>query len=212
MTVLLTVAAASAVATVLAIALAGKASATGFGGFERAVGRLWFGPGVLSARTRRFVAAVVLSAEGTATAGLACAVLVLVLTSPAGTARRAAGILAQASFVVAAAMLAAFAVAQAVAVRRRLSTPCACFGRPAATTGPVGVLRSVALFAVCVAGALAGHPDTAGHLGTAGTAACLVAVLAGCVTALLLVNLEDLVSLFRAAPVQTTPTRLDADR
>jgi alkylhydroperoxidase/carboxymuconolactone decarboxylase family protein YurZ len=206
MSVLLTIAAASIVATVFAIAVAGKARATGFAGFERAVGRLWFGPGVLTARTRRLVAVVVLSAEGMAAAGLAGMVLVLLLGSPADSAWRATGILARASFVVAAVMLGAFAVAQAVAVRRRLSAPCACFGRTAATTGPVGVVRSAVLFAVCVAGATIERP------GPAGTVACLVAVLAGCVTALLLVNLEDLVSLFRTSPTPIVATRPDADR
>jgi hypothetical protein len=39
-----------------------------------------------------------------------------------------------------------------------------------------------------------------------------VAVLAGCVTALLLVNLEDLVSLFRTSPTPIVATRPDADR
>jgi hypothetical protein len=108
-----------------------------------------------------------------------------------------------AGFAGAAVLLAAFTAGHAVAVARGNAARCACFGRTTSTVGPLSLVRTAALLAVALGGlglALAG-PDRLDP------SAALVAVPVGAVLGLLLMNLEDLVALFRPAAPVAPPRR-----
>lgn len=184
------VALASALALVFGTAVAGKLSRAGFDEFRRGVGRLWFGPRRLSRTVQNLLATALLLAEVVVTA-LVAGGAVLALT--AGPVWAAAG------FAGATALLVAFTAAHAVTLARGRSVPCACFGRTERIVGPLTLLRTASLLALAVAGLVLALTASA----QVGPAVALLAVPAGAVLGLLLVNLEDLVALFR--PVAPPP-------
>jgi hypothetical protein len=102
--------------------------------------------------------------------------------------------LAPAGFAVAAVLLAAFSAGVHSMVRRRVTVPCRCFGTGHRPPGPAHLVRNAILFAVAASGlaltaAGAGPPP----LGADAVLACA----AGATAALLLVNLDELVVLYR---------------
>lgn len=101
-------------------------------------------------------------------------------------------VLPRAGFALAAVMLVAFAAAIARALRRGAVRPCRCFGRSATPLARAHVWRNVLLAAVASAGAVA-------PAGTPGLGFTLEAAVAGLVAGALVVRLDDLRHLFRAA-------------
>jgi Methylamine utilisation protein MauE len=97
----------------------------------------------------------------------------------------------RAALVLAAVLLAAFGVALALAVRRRVRVPCRCFGATSEPPGAPQLVRNGGLLAVALAGALA----PAGAVASAGAA---TAAFAGIVLAILAVGADDLAVLFPA--------------
>ncbi|MDG6106786.1 hypothetical protein Daura_29485 [Dactylosporangium aurantiacum] len=187
-----TAVAAGALAVVFAMAVAGKVSSRSFTRFRRSAAALWPGPGRPGTRTATALAGAVLLAEAAVTAALLWWLLHLATgAGPAPAVRPAFG--------VAVALLAAFAAAQVVALRRGRTVTCACFGRADTPVSRVGVARNVALIALGVLGAV-----TADRPGP--TALSLVCAVAGGVAGPIVASLEDIVSLFRIpqAPARGT--------
>lgn len=112
--------------------------------------------------------------------------------------------LAPAGFAVAALLLAAFTGAVVSMIRRRVRTPCRCFGAGRHPPGAWQVARNLILLVAAAGGgvsALAG----AGSPPPAAPALVLAAVV-GVTVALLLINLEEVAGLARpAAPVGRRP-------
>lgn len=135
---------------------------------------------VLAGRTPRWagvrsLAAVVIGAE------FAIVVLLVVpATQPSG-------------FCLAAALLAAFCVAIACAIRRGVRTACHCFGGSAAPVGRAHLVRNGLLLVAAVAGWGLG-PAGVAHLEPVGV---VVGAASGIVVAAMLVRLDDLVDLVR---------------
>lgn len=160
-------------ATVFAIALAGKVSSrAAWTAFEE------------SLRAMAVVPAprVALAAKGSVATETAIVVLLLV---PA----RAAGM---AGFVLAAGLLAVFTYAITTVVRRKQAISCRCFG---ASTTPLSVrhiVRNSALIAVALLGAVATAGTTAAQL-----PAAVLAGVVGAVIGMLVAVLDDLVALLR---------------
>ncbi len=177
---------AAALAVVFAVALRGKVSPVGFGEFRRSAGRLWPGRTPLSPPLLRAVAVAVVAGEGLVTVVLAAALLFPAVPVLVG-------------FIGAVALLVAFTVGHAVALRRGRTVACACFGRTSTTVGPVGLVRNGLLIAVGLAGLSAALPGG----GVAPGWGMLALALAGAVGGLLLVSLEDLVGLFGTSTVGT---------
>ncbi|GAA2577200.1 MauE/DoxX family redox-associated membrane protein [Actinomadura fulvescens] len=97
----------------------------------------------------------------------------------------------------AAALLAAFGVAMAAALRGGVSTSCRCFG---ASTAPIGwrhVARNALLVCVAVAGLAA-----ASTVGSPPPAGMALAAVSAAVLALLVIRLDDLYDLFAAPNVR----------
>lgn len=177
---------AAALAVVFAVALRGKVSPEGFGEFRRSVGRLWPGRTPLSPPLLRAVAVAVVAGEGLVTVVLGAALLCPAVPVLVG-------------FIGAVALLVAFTVGHAVALRRGRTIACACFGRTSTTVGPVGLVRNGLLIAVGLVGLSAAVPGG----GVAPGWGMLPLALAGAVGGLLLVSLEDLVGLFGTSTVGT---------
>ena len=102
--------------------------------------------------------------------------------------------LAPAGFAVAVVLLAAFSAGVRSMIRRRVAVPCRCFGAGHRPPGPAHLVRNAILLAVAALGLVltaagAGPPP----LG----ADAVLAVVAGATAALLLVNLDELVVLYR---------------
>jgi hypothetical protein len=119
-------------------------------------------------------------------------------------------ITAPAAFVGAALLLVAFTVVIARAVRGGRTEPCRCFGTP--TVGALGWLhvgRNLGLLGVAVTGAVTA---TLSDRTPAGPAPAVLAAAAGGITALLVIHLEHLADLFRAAPVAVGSGRPQSDR
>jgi hypothetical protein len=179
---------ASALAAVFALALLGKASREGVDGHRRGVHELWPGRAPLPRPLLRVLAPAVLGAEALVLAALVGGTAVTVLR-PDGAAWLLPGLLG------ATALLSAFTLAHALVLARGRRVACACFGRSSAVVGPVSVGRNGALSVLGATGALLvalGHPVATGPV-------ALPAAVAGAALGLLLVNLEELVSLFRPA-------------
>ncbi|WP_432921769.1 MauE/DoxX family redox-associated membrane protein [Microbispora sp. CA-135349] len=101
-------------------------------------------------------------------------------------------------FAAAAALLAAFTVATASAIRRGSRVDCRCFGPSATTAGAGHLVRNGVLLAAATAGAglaVAGVPPVGAHL--AGVA---VAVAAALLLTTLAVLADDIAGLFSASP------------
>jgi len=99
-------------------------------------------------------------------------------------------LLGRAGFAAATVLLLALTGVVAVAVARRTAGACRCFGRTGQPLGRRHVARNVVLLAVAVTGLLAGPPSAVHPGGIA------VSVTAAVVAALLVVTMDDLVSLF----------------
>lgn len=102
--------------------------------------------------------------------------------------------LAPAGFAVACLLLAAFSAGMRSMIRRRVAVPCRCFGTGHRPPGPAHLVRNAILLAVAALGLVltavgAGPPP----LGADAVLACV----AGATAALLLVNLDELVVLYR---------------
>lgn len=188
------VAVVAALLTVFGLAVAGKRRAADAPAFRRAVQGLWFGPGTLSAAGARVVAAAVLAAEVLVVLALAVGGVLGVLQPDRPWALP--GLLG------AAAVLAVFTAGQAVALGRGRVVACACFGRADDTVAPASLVRNAVLLAGAVVGVLAPRlADT----GTTGAASAVLQAVAGFLVAVLLVELEGIVSVFR--PIEGRPAR-----
>ena len=97
---------------------------------------------------------------------------------------------APAGFALAAALLAGFAGATALVIRRGTRAPCLCFGTSPATLARHHVVRDAALAAAAVAGAALGSAALPPAAGTA------VFGAAGCAVALAVVLLDEFLELF----------------
>ena len=93
-------------------------------------------------------------------------------------------------FGAAAALLCVLSGGVLVALRRRVTASCRCFGTSNARLGPAHLVRNLGLLAAAGTGLVAG-PSGAGHL-----AGLLVAGAAGVVAAALVVTADDLAELF----------------
>lgn len=154
---------------------------TAFGAFARSVRTMR----VLPAAWSRPVAYLVVAAE------VLSALLVLVpLALPA-----------VAGFVVAAGLLAAFAVGITINVRRGDRTPCRCFGKSTTPLGPLHIFRNI--FLICAAALGATASVLPGGVDWGGAA---VGAIAGIVLAALVVALDDIADLFRS-PAASQPSR-----
>ena len=139
------------------------------------------------------VAAALAGAEAVV-AGLCAAALTMTFVSrqgaPAGPALTVAALAA------AAALTAVLTAGVAVAVRRGVAAPCACFGSGGrAPLSGVHLTRNACLLAVLVAGAAGAGIER----WPPGPAAAALAAAAGGVSALLLTRLDDLTALFGTA-------------
>jgi len=189
---LLIVGAASALAVVFAAALWGKVSHAGFVEYRRSAGLLWPGSTPLTPTMRHVLAVAVLGAEAVVTVVLIAGV---VLTVPGGGWWAVWAL--SAGFLVAAVLLGAFTVGHAVARGRGRVVPCACFGRTTTTAPAAAMVRNGVLLVVAVAGLVFALLDA----DVAAAEEVLVAVLAGSVSGLLLVNMEELMGVFGSSRV-----------
>nr|WP_087887329.1 MauE/DoxX family redox-associated membrane protein [Streptomyces alboflavus] len=103
-----------------------------------------------------------------------------------------------AGLLVAAALLAAFTVGIAAALRRGVTAPCRCFGASSTPLGTLHLVRNTVLCALALAGALAAPTAESAPPGGA-----LVAGGAGLVAGALVTQLDHLLALFR--PLPATP-------
>ncbi|XRQ09049.1 MauE/DoxX family redox-associated membrane protein [Actinomadura welshii] len=171
----------AAVAVTFARSFAAKAAGrAAFAGFRRWLAGAVRVPGPLAGPA---AGAAVAAEAGTAAA---------LLASPLVPA------LAPAGFLAAALLLAVFTAAVVSMIRRRVRVPCRCFGAGGRPPGAPHVVRNLVLLAVAgcgAAAALAGDGPPAQP--PPADAAAVLAVLAGAAAALLLIELEELVDLFR---------------
>lgn len=174
-TVLLTV--------VFAVAAIAKArSASAFRDFARSLRRL----GVPATRVGTPIAAAVIAGESAVTVLLAWSAS-LAVAGVDGPWRTVPGTL---GFVLAAALLTVFSAGIGAGLRRGGGATCHCFGPSATVLGMPHIVRNLLLAALAAAGAL-----VAAEGGR--TAGMVVAAFAGSVTALLIIESDDLVRLFR---------------
>ncbi|MFI7705559.1 MauE/DoxX family redox-associated membrane protein [Nonomuraea sp. NPDC049480] len=140
---------------------------------------------------RAALAALVSGIAGTARPG---PVVVAVICAEAGTVVLVAvpGT-ARAGLVVAAALLAMFAAAIGVGLRREVSVPCGCFGRAGAPLGAAHLLRNVLLTVIALTGTVAARPGVPAGSELAGVALSLIA---GAVLTLVFVFFDDIAALF----------------
>ncbi len=172
--------------TVFGVAVAGKWRAAHAPALRRAVQGLWFGPVTLSAAGARRVATAVLAAEVLVVLALAAGAVLGVIQPDRPWALP--GLLG------AAVVLAVFTAGQAVALRRGRVVPCACFGRVDDTVRPASLVRNAVLLLGAVAGVLVPRfADT----GAPALAPALLQAVAGFLVAVLLIELEGIVSLFQ---------------
>ena len=101
----------------------------------------------------------------------------------------------RAGLALAAALLAIFIVGTCLAIARGTTASCECFGTSGGQLGPHHVVRDVGLLAAAVLGAVARNVDGARPAGVA------VCVAAAVVIAILVVFLDDWLSLFVPPPV-----------
>jgi hypothetical protein len=164
----------------IAVAFAASAATKVTGRAAFTAFRRWLtaGPGV-PARLATPLAPVMIAAEA------ATAVAVAVPASAPG------------GFAAAALLLAVFSAGVRSMMRRRVTVPCRCFGTGRGAPGALHLIRNGALLLISVAGgALALAGTSPGSFGS-GQA---MAALAGTATALLLINLEEIVALARPMP------------
>lgn len=109
---------------------------------------------------------------------------------------------ATAGFLVAAALLTAFTVGIAKAVRRGVTAPCRCFGASSTPLGTPHLVRNAVLWAVALAGALAAPAAQNASPGGA-----VMAGGAGLVAGAVVTQLDHLRTLFR--PLPTTASTVD---
>ncbi|MFD9858077.1 MauE/DoxX family redox-associated membrane protein [Streptomyces alboflavus] len=100
-----------------------------------------------------------------------------------------------AGLLVAAALLTAFTVGIAAALRRGVTAPCRCFGASSTPLGTLHLVRNAVLCALALAGALAAPTAADAPPGSA-----LVAGVAGLVAGALVTQLDHLLALFRPLP------------
>jgi hypothetical protein len=103
-----------------------------------------------------------------------------------------------AGYALAAGLLAGFAGAMAVSLRRGARPVCRCFGGRGAAVGPVHVGRNAGLVAAAVAGAVMSMVDGA----ALEPGPVVLAAATGVVVAAIVVRLDDLVALFAPIPTQ----------
>lgn len=148
---------------------------------------------LVSRRLTGPVAAVLAGAEA-AVAGLCATALTMTFLSRQGA--LAGPALTVAALAAAAALTAVLTAGVAVAVRRGVAAPCACFGSAGrAPLSGVHLTRNACLLAVLVAGAVGAGIER----WQPGPAAAALAAAAGGVSALLLTRLDDLTALFGTA-------------
>jgi hypothetical protein len=158
--------------------------------------RAGLGATALVSRPLTGLVAAVLSAAEVAVAALCATALVMTFLSRPGAPAEPA--LTGAALAGAAALTTVLTAGVAVAVRRGVVAPCACFGSGGRSPlSGVHLARNACLLAVLVAGAASvglepGTPSPA-------AAAAVLAAAAGGVSALLLTRLDDLTALFRTA-------------
>ncbi|GAA1739505.1 MauE/DoxX family redox-associated membrane protein [Luedemannella helvata] len=109
--------------------------------------------------------------------------------------------LARAGLALAGLLLVAFTVTIAAVLRRGTRTSCRCFGGSSTPLSGVHLVRNAVLLAVAAVGIVLGPGDLA-RVTVAGTT---VAAVTAIVLGLLVTRLDDIVDLFRPAPV--TPAR-----
>lgn len=168
----LTVACQAVLVLTFAAATAGKVRPAAFRAFRRSLSRGLPVPPVLAAP----LSVAVIGAE----------VVTAVSVAVPATARWGFGL--------AAVLLSAFTVAVVVMRRRGSTEPCRCFGTSAAPPGRAAVVRNVVLLTTAMFG-VAGSSVAARGLPVAAVA---LAVFAGAVTALLLINLDEIAGLLAA--------------
>jgi hypothetical protein len=138
--------------------------------------------------------AAFLAAAEVAVAGLCATALIMTLLPRPGALGEPA--LTGAALAGAAALTTVLTAGVAVAVRRGVNAPCACFGSGGRSPlGGVHLARNACLLAVLVAGAASVGLER----WQPGPAAAAMAAAAGGVSALLLTRLDDLTALFRTA-------------
>lgn len=168
---------------VFLVSVAGKAAGrSAFAAFVGSVRSLGVVPPVLV----RPVARTVIAGEG--------AVCVLMAVPARG------GVTA--GFVVAAALLTAFTVGIAAAVRRGAIAPCRCFGPSPTPLGIPHIVRNAVLCAIAVAGVLAVPAD-------ARPGGAVVAGIAGLVAGAVVTQLDHLLALFRPLPASARAAVMD---
>jgi hypothetical protein len=144
------------------------------------------------------VAAALAAAEAVVAGLCATALTMTFLSRPGALAGPAltGPALTGAALASAAALTAVLTAGVAVAVRRGVAAPCACFGsRGRASLSGVHLTRNACLLAVLMAGAAGAGIE----LSPPGPAAAALAAVAGGVSALLLTRLDDLAALFGTA-------------
>jgi hypothetical protein len=160
-------------ATVFAVALAGKVTGrAAWAAFEDSLRDMAVVP------EHRVVPA----AAGAAATEAAIVVCLLIPTAPTGIA----------GFLLAAGLLAVFAVAITSVVRRKQAVPCRCFGTSSTPLSTRHIVRNALLIAVSLLGAVAAAQPTAAQL-----PAAVLAGVAGAVIGMLVAALDDLVALLR---------------
>ncbi|MGL5857961.1 MAG: MauE/DoxX family redox-associated membrane protein [Angustibacter sp.] len=190
---------AATLGVVFSVALAGKLSRAGFSEFRESITQLWPGRSPLSRSACYAVASTVVVAEGFVVATLASSTMVTIASEPVSA-------LASSGFAVATALLVVFAAVHLVALQRKRTVRCACFGRTNTTVGPISLVRSAVLIVVAVVGfgSTAGRGLSALTAGELSGWSAIPAVVVGGVCGILLVHLDDLVDLFK---LTSTPTR-----
>jgi hypothetical protein len=164
------------IATMFVVAVAGKvAPRSAFPAFARSLGQM----GVLPQ-------AAVMPVARAVVAGEAVTVVSLLIPVPAAGA---------VGFVMAIVLLAGFITGITVSLRRGNRTPCRCFGATTTPLGPLHIVRSVLLIAVCglgLAGVLSGGRLTLGYT--------LVCATLGLLSGVLVAMLDDIAVLLRPMP------------
>jgi hypothetical protein len=151
------------------------------------------GTALVSRRLTGLVAAMLAAAEAVVAALCATALIMAFVPRPDAPARPA---LTGAALAGAAALTTVLTAGVAVAVRRGVTAPCACFGSGSRSPlSGVHLARNAGLLAVLVAGAASVGLER----WPPGPAAGALAAATGGVAALLLTRLDDLTALFRTA-------------
>lgn len=153
---------------------------------------LWPGSTPPGRRARTRLAGLLIAGEAAISVALASGVLLSRVSSSVAPAAMAAGLTG------AAVLLASFVAGQTRALSRGNAVSCACFGTTSRPVSRSGVARAAVLLAIDLS-ALALMPTATGWSGSLPGLA--VALVAGCVTGLVLVRLDDVADvLLPAAP------------